>query len=73
MTIYQLFIFSCVTTFALNGDYTKSCSWSMRDLFVVQEACAAEGAGQIGKPILSFIVEDRKIEDWRCSEVHVRP
>lgn len=73
MTIFQLAIFSCVIlTSPLNSDYTKTCHWLPTGMFVSEESCIADGKKLLGKPLFSDVVEDRKVNDYRCTPLMVQ-
>jgi hypothetical protein len=66
MMIFQLFIFSCVTAFALNGDWTKSCRSSPDAMFQSEDGCMQAGEKWLGRPLFSDVAEDRKVEEFKC-------
>lgn len=73
--IFELLFYSCVTISAdgFLGDQVTTCRWSTGgELFATSELCSSAGLAQIGTPVHSFIVEDRRRERHRCIERHVR-
>jgi hypothetical protein len=71
MTIFQLALYSCVTTHSMVGDMSMTCNWRPSNLYTTVEVCESDGKTQIGKPVFSDIAEDRKISDYRCGKIFV--
>lgn len=72
MTIFQLMVYSCVTTNGLDGELlSKVCRWDAGAFYVSREKCEAEGRKRTGEPILSFIHEDRRIEHFKVQPITV--
>lgn len=68
ITVFQLFIYSCVTLIApVSGELLeKTCSWSGGgSLYVSQVICEAD-APEIGAPIFSDVADGRRVEKTKC-------
>ena len=73
MTVFQLFVYSCVTLNGWDGELiSKMCRWDARDLHQTETKCAVAGANELGHPVYSDIAEDRRVEKMRCLPIGVR-
>lgn len=73
MTIFQLFVYSCLTLNYFDGALlSKTCRWqSWGDPFVDSAKCERAGKDQLGHPIFSDVAEDRHIQKARCEPMAV--
>ena len=70
MSVFSLFVYSCVTFNApISGELLqKTCSWSGRGtLYATHEACLRESP-LLGSPIFSDVADGRKVEAIKCEE-----
>lgn len=75
MTVFQLFVYSCVTVTApLSGELLqKTCNWrdGGQTLYAGKESCEA-AAPAIGSPIFSDVADARIVEKTKCAPQIVR-
>ena len=71
MTIFQLALYSCVTSYSMGGDMNMTCNWRPDNFYTTAAVCESDGKAQIGKPVFSDIAEDRKVSDYRCGQILV--
>ena len=78
MTIFQLFVYSCVTVTNLLGGgdaLTMTCRWDARELYVDDSRCNEAGTASIGEPIHEFSRQSnatpRKVEKHTCKAIHI--
>jgi hypothetical protein len=70
MTIFQLFVYSCITLNApISGELLqKTCNWSEgsgNSLYVSVAACES-AAPAAGTPVFSDVMDGRKVEKTKC-------
>ena len=72
MTLFQLFVYSCVTLNApIGGDLLqKTCQWGngITGFYARKESCEAD-APAVGSPIFSDVVDGRKVELTKCDPI----
>jgi hypothetical protein len=69
VTVFQLFIYSCVTINApISGELLqKTCQWGQRGgLYATHEACLRESPS-LNSPIFSDVADGRKVEAIKCA------
>jgi hypothetical protein len=73
MSVFQLFIYSCITTIApMSGELlSKTCDWSQRGaLYASHDACL-RASPALGSPIFSDVADGRVVEAIKCDEQRV--
>jgi hypothetical protein len=68
MTVFQFFLYSCVTLNApISGELLqKTCNWSQgSDLYATHEACLRDSP-PLNSPIFSDVADGRKVEAIKC-------
>lgn len=72
MKIFQLMVYSCVSTSSLDGDLMSMiCRWDQQGYYATKELAERDGDKSIGMKIHSFIGEDRKIQKFKVQEISV--
>lgn len=73
--IFELIVYSCLTTTDLSGDVvSKTCRWSSRGLYASEQRCNDTGRSEIGEKLVpfAFTPDPSLIEKFRCSPALVR-
>jgi hypothetical protein len=72
MTVFSLLTYSCVTLLGFGGELiSKTCRWDAGSFYQAESRCSEKGQSLIGNKVHSFMAEDRKIENFKCSPQHV--
>ncbi len=76
MIIFQLAVYSCISvTSSFNGDFSKTCNWAAKEMYVEASRCNKDGMSLLGDTIHEFSViigaTPRKIESYSCNPVTV--
>lgn len=76
MTVFQLAVYSCISvTSTFNGDYSKTCNWSAREMYTKEAKCNDVGMKALGEIVHEFSVvigaSPRKIETYSCNPVSI--
>ncbi len=76
MTIFQLAVYSCISiTSTFNGDYSKTCNWTARQMYVKESKCNDDGIRSLGEIIHEFSIivgsSPRRIETYSCNPISI--
>ena len=72
MTIFQLLLYSCVSTHYTDGNpLTKTCDWRPDAFFAQEDQCKQNGTNELGHLVFSEAAEERRIEYFKCAETDV--
>lgn len=79
MTIFWLSVYVCTTITGpqlspMADDFSKTCRWAQRDMYVVEAKCDAAGVAEHGKTVygdMMIMGSSTIIENHRCSPAHV--